>query len=105
MTSNTVSARRWFVSGSDQFKQMVVSVFDRFGIATYALPEGSAGGELSILQNDAPGVHVIDHIFYHTDMDTSEYVPAIGMEGVTRAYARLIDEVNKQPMSNLLAGQ
>jgi hypothetical protein len=103
MKANTVSARRWFVSGSDLFKRMVVSVFDRFGVATYALPELTPGGELSAVYRDAPGVHVIDQIFYHTDMDTSEYVPASGMEAVTRAYARLIDEVNKQPLKDLVA--
>ena len=105
MKSNMVSARRWFVSGSEGFKRLVVDVFDRFGVATYEMTEASPGGELSILHRDAPGLHVIDQIFYHTDMDTSEYVPAAGMEGVTRAYAWIVDEVNRQPRQALLAAE
>jgi hypothetical protein len=105
MKSNTVSARRWFVGGSEGLKRLVVDVFDRFGVATYEMTEASPGGELSILHRDAPGLHVIDQIFYHTDMDTSEYVPAAGMEGVTRAYARVIDEVNRQARQAFLAAE
>jgi len=93
--SNTVSARRWFVSGSDTFKQLVVKVFDQHGVATYEHPEARPGGELSQVWQDAPGVHVIDHIFYHTDQDTAEFIAPSGLESVTRAYAKLIDEVNK----------
>jgi hypothetical protein len=101
--SNTVSARRWFVSGSDDFKKLVVSVFDRHGVATYENPENRPGGELSQVYRDAPGVHVIDHIFYHTDMDTEEFIPPTGLESVTRAYAKLIDEVNRLELKTLRA--
>jgi hypothetical protein len=30
----------------------------------------------------------------HTDADIPEYVPAVGLEAVGRAYAKIIDEVN-----------
>lgn len=103
--SNTVSARRWFVSGSDRFKQLVVEIFDRYGVATYEFPERTPGGELSRVYADAPSVHVIDHIFYHTDMDVADLVPASGLESVTRAYATLIDEVNRIDRMDLLAAE
>jgi hypothetical protein len=31
----------------------------------------------------------------HTDADIPEYVPAVGLEAVGRAYAKIIDEANK----------
>jgi len=31
----------------------------------------------------------------HTEQDTPEWVPASGLEQIARAYARIIDEVNK----------
>ena len=103
MKSNNMSARRWFVGGNDHFKKLIVGVLDRFGVATYENTEQSPGGELSRLWQDAPSFHVIDQIFYHTDMDTSEYVPAAGLENVTRSYARIIDEVNREPRQAFLA--
>lgn len=40
-------------------------------------------------------VHIIDHIYYHTDMDIPELVPESGLESGVRAYAKIIDEMNK----------
>ena len=98
---NIVGARRWFVSGTDRFKRLVVEAFDLFGVATYERPEARPGGELSQVYQEAPGVHVIDHIFYHTDMDTEEFIPPTGLESTTRAYAYLIDEVNRLELSEV----
>ena len=30
----------------------------------------------------------------HTEQDTPEWIPAIGLEQITRAYARIIEELN-----------
>jgi hypothetical protein len=104
MPSNTVSARRWFVGGSDQLKSIVANAFKTFGVAIYSRPEAGAGGELSVLDTDAPSVHIIDHTFYHTDMDVPALVPAHGMESVARAYAKIIDQVNKVDLAVLRQG-
>ena len=87
--------------GTDRFKRLVVEGFDLFGVATYERPEARPGGELSQVYQEAPGVHVIDHIFYHTDMDTEEFIPPTGLESTTRAYAYLIDEVNRLELSEV----
>ena len=39
--------------------------------------------------------------YFHTDLETPETVPWTGLEATTRAYARIIDEVNKLKLSDL----
>jgi Peptidase family M28 len=103
MTSTTVSARRWFVGGSEALGRLALESFRTFGVAVYARPEGRPGGELQHVYKRAPSFHVIDHIFYHSDADTAELVPAWGIEAVTRAYLKIIDGVNKMEISELVA--
>lgn len=99
--SNLVSARRWFVGGSDQLKAIVDRVFKQYGMALYSTPETRPGGELGSLSTMAPSFHIIDHTVYHTDLDTLKAVPAYGLEQSARAFAKVIDEVNKLPLSQL----
>jgi hypothetical protein len=103
MTSTTMSARRWFVGGSEALRSLVLGSFKTFGVAVYARPEGRPGGELSQVYQRAPSFHVIDHIFYHSDADTEDLVPAAGIEAVTRAYLKIIDGVNRMEIKDLVA--
>ena len=99
--SNAVSARRWFVGGSDRLKAIVANSFKTFGIAIYSRPETRPGGELGVVYTDAPSFHIIDHAIYHTDLDRAELVPEPGLEAAVRAFAKIIDEVNKVDMAAL----
>lgn len=101
VASNTVSARRWYVGGSESLKAIARRAFRDFGIALYAEPERRPGGELSKVYTEAPGLHIIDHAIYHTDLDTPERVPTAGLEAAARAFARIIDEVNELPLAAL----
>jgi hypothetical protein len=95
VTSNAIDARRWFVSGSDTFKKMVKATFDEFGVQLYTVPEESPGGELSQFVRDAPSFHIIDHVFYHTSLDTQDWTPGPGQEAVARAYLKILDNSMK----------
>jgi hypothetical protein len=103
MTSTETSARRWFVGGSEALRRVVLSSMKEFGVAVYARPEGRPGGELQHIYTRAPSFHVIDHIFYHSDADTVDLVPAWGIEAVARAYLKIIDTANKMEISELSA--
>ena len=100
--SNQVSARRWFVGGSDQLKAIVMKNFKDYGMALFSRPEPRPGGELGQVFTDAPSFHIIDQIVYHTDMDTLNAVPAAGLEQSAHVFAKIIDDVNKVEMSALL---
>ena len=104
MTSNQVSSRRWYVGGSDALKRLVTGSFKEFGVSVYTLPEQRPGGELSQLFDKAPSFHIIDHVIYHTTIDTAQLVPAWGMEAATRAFLKIIDGVNKMSLAQLRSG-
>jgi hypothetical protein len=101
MTGNTMGARRWYVSGSDATKKLVKSAFLEFGAPLYTVGETSPGGELGQLGNTAPSFHIIDHVLYHTSLDTLDWTPASGMEAVARAYMKVIDGVNKMSFEDI----
>jgi peptidase M28-like protein len=101
MTSNAISARRWFVGGSDALQTLVTGTLREFGVSVYAVPERRPGGELSQLFDKAPSFHIIDHVIYHTTLDTPALVPAWGMEAATRAFLKIIDGANKMSMAEL----
>jgi hypothetical protein len=103
VSSNAVSARRWFVGGSDRLKAIVADSFKTFGVAIYSRPETRPGGELGVVYTDAPSFHIIDHTFYHTDLDTAVIVPEAGLEAAVRSFAKIIDEVNKVDIQELRA--
>ena len=60
-------------------------------------------GDMSHIDRDAPSIQLIESpLFYHTDSDRPDYVPAQGLQAVARAYAKVIDDVNKLERSALL---
>ena len=100
--SNQVSARRWYIGGSNQLKTIIMKNFKDYGMALYSRPEGRPGGELSQVYQDAPSFHIIDHTVYHTDMDTLNAVPAAGLEQSAHVFAKIIDDVNKLELNALI---
>ena len=105
MTSDAVSARRWFVGGSGRLRNLVTDTFREFGVTTYAQPELKPGGELSQVYDKAPSFHLIDHVVYHTTLDTAELVPAWGMEAAARSFLKIIDGVNQMSLDEIKTTQ
>ena len=99
--SNVIAPRRFFMQGSDDLKALVTKTFVDYGVGVYSPPSPVSGGELVTLVGLAPGFHILDDIGYHTDMDIPQYVPEAGLESVVRAYAKIIDEVNKMSLASL----
>jgi Peptidase family M28 len=101
MTSNAVSARRWFASGSPAFQQLVKKTLKDFNVSVYKQAEDRAGGSLGAVSPHAPSFHIIDHVIYHTTLDTPELVPAVGLTYSARAFAKILDETNKMSMAEI----
>ena len=78
MTSNTIGAFRWNAMGSPGFLDIVNGTLREFGVSIYTVMDGRPK-----LTSQAPGFHIIDHVIYHTTLDTPELVPAEGMERAT----------------------
>ncbi|HKT79224.1 MAG TPA: hypothetical protein VJP86_03315, partial [Vicinamibacterales bacterium] len=70
--------------------------FTRFNVGITADMDPGASGEMGSMARDVPTMQVITSPeIKHTEQDTPEWVPSSGLEQIARAYARIIDEVNK----------
>jgi hypothetical protein len=102
--STAIEAHRWTLRGSPAFDKIVVGSLSEFGVPVYALPEVHGAGALSKIYKDAPSVFFYDlGILDHSSGDIPDRVPAPGLESVARAYAKIIDEVNKLDRTDVLA--
>ena len=88
-------------SGSPAFQQLVKNTLRDFGVSVYRVPEARAGGSLGAVSPFAPSFHIIDHVIYHTTLDTPELVPTVGLAASERAFLKIIDEANKMTMAQL----
>ncbi len=101
--TNTTVPLRWYVGGSPRLEQIVVKAYDAFGVATYAEPEPSAGGEMGPYYLLAPSLQLIEgNLYWHSDHETAEFVPPTGLAASTRAYAKIITDVNELNLKDLV---
>lgn len=92
----------WYVGGSPKLEQIVVKAYDSFGVATYAQPEQRPGGEMGRYFQHAPSLQVIDTgLYWHSDHETSDLIPAPGLAAITRAYAKIIADVDGVALKDL----
>ena len=70
--------------------------FNRFNVGVTGDMEGGASGEMSRMAGLVPTVQLITSPeIKHTEQDTPDWIPAVGLEQIARAYARIIDGVNE----------
>jgi hypothetical protein len=93
--ANLATPLMWYVGGSPRLQQIVIKAYEAFGVATYAVPERTAAGEMGRYYQFAPSLQVIDTgLYWHSDHETPDIVPPTGLAAVTRAYAKIITDVN-----------
>ena len=101
--TNAVAPMRWWVWGSRPLLDIALKSFARFNVGLTADMDTGASGEIGQVARDVPSIQVITSPEpKHTEQDTEEWVPAAGLEQVGRAYAKIIDEVNKLPRRDLM---
>lgn len=103
--SNTYMAQQWYAGGPlrPELGKIATNAFKDFGVPIYLDPNTAPpAGDLGRFFSFVPGVATseFNHLF-HTDQETSAAVPWTGLEATTRAYAKIVDEVNKLPLSAL----
>jgi hypothetical protein len=101
--ANTYTGQQWYAGGERRpvLREIAAMAFREFGVSTYLEPlDAAPAGDLSRLFRVVPGLASSDfNHYFHSDMETPETVPWTGLEASTRAYARIIDEVNKRELS------
>jgi hypothetical protein len=76
-----------------------------FGVPIYATLSERPAGEIGRIFEFAPSLQIIDaSLYYHTDAEVAEMIPAAGLEAVTRAYSRIIDDVNALTLREIRGG-
>ena len=103
--SNTYTAQQWYAGGASrpELQAIAVKAFSEFGVPLLREPNVRPPlGDLGRFFRFLPGVATSDfYHYFHTDQETPATVPWTGLEASTRAYARIIDEVNKLSLSSL----
>jgi hypothetical protein len=100
--STTVWPRRWNVNGSAKLTDLVLAAYKTFGVGVVGDMDPTATGEMGAIFKLTPSLQLIrSPENKHTDADIPEYVPAVGLEAVGRAYAKIIDEANKLDLKAL----
>jgi hypothetical protein len=101
--TNTTVPLRWYVGGSPKLEEIAVKAYEAFGVATYADPEPAAGGEIAPYYKLAPSLQLIEgNLYWHSDRETAEVVPPSGLESTTRAYAKIIADVNQLDLKDIV---
>ena len=100
---NTYMPMEWYAGGKDrpELRKIVWDAFKEFGVPLELDPSPTPpASDASYFYRFTPAVDASEyHNYFHTDWETPEAVPWTGLEAATRAYAKVIDEVNKQPLS------
>ena len=103
--SNMYTAQQWYAGGPSrpELTAIAVKAFREFGVPLLTEPNPRPpAGDLGRLYRFTPGVATSEFFHYfHTDRETPETVPWTGLQATTRAYAKIIDEVNQLPLSTL----
>src|SRR5262245_18649281 len=87
-----------------QLATIARAAFREFGVPLWDQPSAAPpAGDISAFTGFLPGVVVQsnDFAYMHTSGDSPANVAPTGIEAATRAYALIIDEVNKLPLSDL----
>ncbi len=106
--ANTFMAQQWYAGGPEhpELQAIATKAFREFGAPMYREPNVRPPlGDLGRTFQFAPGVATSEfNHYFHTDQETPETVPWTGLEAMTRAYAKIIDEVNKLAL-NVVRGE
>ncbi|MGZ5929855.1 MAG: M28 family peptidase [Rhizomicrobium sp.] len=100
---NTYMPMQWYAGGKDrpELRKIVWDSFRKFGVPLEFDPSPTPpASDASYFYRFTPAVDASEyHNYFHTDWETPEAVPWTGLEAAARAYANVIDEVNKRPLS------
>ncbi len=102
-TTNSIGPFSWRINGSAELQRLTLQAFDDFGIPRWA-GTGGPTGEIRPISNAVPSI-VLMHagVLLHSNIETADAIPATSLAATTRAYARIIDEVNKLEASRLVS--
>jgi hypothetical protein len=99
--TNAIGPFSWRINGSTELQRLTLQAFDDFGIPRWA-ETGGPIGEIRPIRTAVPSI-VLMHAgpLLHSNIETAAAVPSGSLAATTRAYARIIDEVNSLEAARL----
>lgn len=92
----------WYVGGSRRLMEIATNAFAAFGVPTDEIPARSPAGEIGRIYQFSPSIQLIGTgLYWHSDMETTAITPAPALANVTRAYAKIIAEIDRIPLADL----
>ena len=100
--AGSTSPLSWYVGGSKKLDEIALDAYALFGVPLYTERSRTAAGEIGRIQNLAPAMQLIDTgLYWHSDRETPDIIPAAGLAATTRAYAKIIADVNGVDLKDL----
>ena len=100
---NTYMPQQWYAGGPSrpELQKIAADAFKLFGATMDLYPNPTPpASDMSSFYRFVPGIDTSEyHHYFHPDLETPQTVLWTGLEASTRAYAKIIDEVNKLPLS------
>ena len=100
---NTYMPQQWYAGGPSrpELQMIATNAFKQFSVTMDLYPSPTPpASDMSSFFRFLPGIDTGEyHHYFHTDLETPQTVPWTGLEVTMRAYAKIIDEVNKLPLS------
>jgi peptidase M28-like protein len=100
---NTYMPQQWYAGGPTrpELEKIATAAFKLFGATMDLYPSPTPpASDMSSFYQFLPGIDTGEyHHYFHTDLETPQTVPWTGLEASTRAYAKIVDEANKLPLS------
>ena len=85
-----------------RLSEIVVKALDAFEVPTYPQSAGSPAGEIGRYYQFAPALQVMTSGFvWHSDQETAETISSAGLAAITRAYAKVMTDVNAVDLKDL----
>ena len=99
---NTYMPQQWYAGGPSrpELQSIAANAFKLFGATMDLYPSPvPPASDMSSFFRFLPGIDTSEfHHYFHTDLETPQTVPWTGLEASTRAYAKIVDEVNALPL-------
>lgn len=106
VTKSTEAAPlNWYIGGSRKLEDVVVKAYAAFGVPTDEIPARSPAGEIGRIYQFSPSIQLIGTgLFWHSERETPDVIPAPALADVTRAYAKIIADIDNIPLKDLQRG-
>jgi hypothetical protein len=98
---NSSSIATWF-AGSPRLSEIVIKALDAFEVPTYLQSSPTPAGEIGRYYQFAPALQVMTNGFvWHSDQETADTISSAGLAAITRAYAKVMTDVNAFDLKDL----